>query len=348
MTENHQTQNEIENTQTLHERRLAFGEILRSARNSSGCSINELSQSTRISRDFLIALEEGRFELLPGAIFARGFIRSLCKSLGIEAAPLVEAFDAAMGETVVKPGGVLQVPNGQRDVQSGLKKKRSASGRRGFSISSVDPRILASVGIAILICFGALVYSLQPAKVNSLSASDNKNAAKVGAIDKRSASKATQPVDVSSDPLNAGAGEIAGVDPAVAGALGERKDAARADSSAAKPSVPAVTNSDSGKGASVTANGASTKPGTNGAQVIQLVVKETMKVRVKVDKADQMTLDLKPDTYTYEFHDKADFMIYDAGSAELLFNGKSIGSLGSKGRIRRLSFRAAEPDNKKM
>ena len=45
----------------------------------SGASLQDISHQTRISINFLEALENAEFEPLPGEIFGRGFIRNVCK-----------------------------------------------------------------------------------------------------------------------------------------------------------------------------------------------------------------------------------------------------------------------------
>jgi hypothetical protein len=75
-------------------------------------------------------------------------------------------------------------------------------------------------------------------------------------------------------------------------------------------------------------------------QVIELVVSEPVRIRLDADQQPSLTKELTPDTYRFTFGSKADLMIYDAAALKVLFNGKSLGSLGHKGRIRRLSFQA--------
>lgn len=78
----------------------------------------------------------------------------------------------------------------------------------------------------------------------------------------------------------------------------------------------------------------------NGAQEITLVVVEAVKVKFGLDGAPMKVIELKPETYRYQFKDRADLLVYDAGSLSIRFNGKDLGALGQKGRIRRLSFKA--------
>jgi cytoskeleton protein RodZ len=62
----------------------AFGENLRREREMRGVSLEEIASSTKISRRFLEAIEQDDFAKLPGGIFARSFIRSYARYLGLD------------------------------------------------------------------------------------------------------------------------------------------------------------------------------------------------------------------------------------------------------------------------
>ncbi|MDQ3031314.1 MAG: helix-turn-helix domain-containing protein [Myxococcota bacterium] len=66
------------------------GRWLRQERELRQISLEELAQTTRIPLKMLQHLEEDRHEQLPGEVFARGFLRSYAKAVGI---PEVEAVD---------------------------------------------------------------------------------------------------------------------------------------------------------------------------------------------------------------------------------------------------------------
>jgi hypothetical protein len=78
----------------------------------------------------------------------------------------------------------------------------------------------------------------------------------------------------------------------------------------------------------------------SGAQNITLLVVETAKVKIGFDGSSMKVIELKPETYRYQFKDRADLLIYDAGALRIQFNGKDLGTLGQKGRIRRITLKA--------
>ena len=64
---------------------VALGSDLRAARLRRGLELEEVAEQTRISRRYLRALEEERFELLPGDAYAKSFLRSYADYLGLDA-----------------------------------------------------------------------------------------------------------------------------------------------------------------------------------------------------------------------------------------------------------------------
>ena len=83
--------------------RQLFGARLRSLRESLNRSERDIIHLTRISPPFIKALEEGHFDLLPGEVFGRGFIKSICKVLEVNPGPLLEEYNACWGQCQAKP-----------------------------------------------------------------------------------------------------------------------------------------------------------------------------------------------------------------------------------------------------
>jgi len=72
----------------------SIGEALRSAREAQGKSVEDAAAATRIRSSYLEALEQERFEQLGGNVYAKGFLRSYANFLGVDPAPLLEAYRA--------------------------------------------------------------------------------------------------------------------------------------------------------------------------------------------------------------------------------------------------------------
>jgi cytoskeleton protein RodZ len=61
-----------------------FGARFKQARESKGISLDQIATETRISTRFLSAIENEEFQLLPGGIFNRGFVRAFAEKVGLD------------------------------------------------------------------------------------------------------------------------------------------------------------------------------------------------------------------------------------------------------------------------
>jgi hypothetical protein len=69
-----------------------IGEKLRDARVRQGIELSDAEQETKIRAKYLRALEEERWELLPGDPYTRGFLVSYAEFLELDPGPLVAAY----------------------------------------------------------------------------------------------------------------------------------------------------------------------------------------------------------------------------------------------------------------
>jgi cytoskeleton protein RodZ len=77
----------------------AFGDILRSRRQEMGYTLEQIEEETKIRRYYLKALEEERFEVLPGRVYAIGFVRRYARFLELNEEEVVEWFKAIVDES---------------------------------------------------------------------------------------------------------------------------------------------------------------------------------------------------------------------------------------------------------
>jgi cytoskeleton protein RodZ len=69
-----------------------FGDKFRKAREKKELSLDDVSNVTKISTRMLQAIEEEHFDLLPGGVFNRGFIRAYAKHLGLDSEDAVNDY----------------------------------------------------------------------------------------------------------------------------------------------------------------------------------------------------------------------------------------------------------------
>ena len=111
-----------------------LGERLRSYRTDAGLEIADLASRTRISARYLQFIEEGQLEDLPGPIFIKGFLRSVCKEMERDPSPLMELIDQIH----------VEQPAVEPDTTNGSRR--------------VIPLILSGVLLAALITGGILLH----------------------------------------------------------------------------------------------------------------------------------------------------------------------------------------------
>ena len=73
----------------------AFGEELQRLRESTGLSLEDIAEETKISRQILRSLESGDFRFLPQKVFSRNFVSQYATVVGADPYQLTESFEAA-------------------------------------------------------------------------------------------------------------------------------------------------------------------------------------------------------------------------------------------------------------
>ncbi len=79
----------------LHPKNL--GGILKTARKKKGYSLDEAEEETKVRVKYLEALEESKFEVLPGNVYALGFLAKYADYLGLDKEPLMVQFKLERG-----------------------------------------------------------------------------------------------------------------------------------------------------------------------------------------------------------------------------------------------------------
>jgi cytoskeletal protein RodZ len=69
-----------------------IGEALRAARRAQGRTLADAANATRVRETYLAALEQEDFAALGDDVYARGFLRSYARYLGLDPEPLLDAY----------------------------------------------------------------------------------------------------------------------------------------------------------------------------------------------------------------------------------------------------------------
>jgi len=321
---------EQEQTLTLDERRRAFGINLRDKREESGISIISLSQSTRISVPFITALEAGDFVKLPGYVFGRGFVRNICKITETDESFLLQEFsDCWEGERPLSD--IVTTRKNESHKWEEVKSSINSVKFKSFNLPKIpkfslrDRAIVGSV-VAAVITIGLIFVATEnlpnvksiTAKLPSLSPSNTEKPLKIAATEVQ------KPLEDSTSNLDSSTSESSEVKSIAVNST--TKEASQENSETSDDIVENITSTE-------------TKSITK-QQGIEILVKEAVRIKIQIDQQNNITKELTPDTYKYSFDDVARLLIFDASAVEIKFNGKDIGNLGKKGRVRRISFKA--------
>ena len=114
----------------------SIGEFFRQVRETKGLTIDEVASKTRIRTDFVKALEDGNFAKLPDQVFARGFVRSYARSLGLDEDDAIHRFVQSAGAYYDK-----QVERERLKVRQAEEERKRQANRKAVAIA---------IGIAIL------------------------------------------------------------------------------------------------------------------------------------------------------------------------------------------------------
>lgn len=76
----------------------SFGDRLKKEREQRSISLDDISLSTKIGTRMLRALEEEKFDQLPGGIFNKGFVRAYARHIGLDEEQTLADYMEALGE----------------------------------------------------------------------------------------------------------------------------------------------------------------------------------------------------------------------------------------------------------
>jgi cytoskeleton protein RodZ len=75
---------------------LPVGEYLRSVRESRGLELEQASRVTKITKSYLVAIEQGEFEKLPNAAYIKGFLRLYAGYLSLSGDEIIKRYESSL------------------------------------------------------------------------------------------------------------------------------------------------------------------------------------------------------------------------------------------------------------
>lgn len=117
----------------------SLGSYLRKERELRQMSLEEIAQSTRIPLKMLLHIEEDALDALPGEVFARGFLKSYARSVGLDADDVLARYGERQNESEMAPAPMTAITPPER-------------GRRfGIAIALVILLILFTLALSIVL-----------------------------------------------------------------------------------------------------------------------------------------------------------------------------------------------------
>ncbi len=305
----------------------SMGEFFRQVRETKGLTIDEVASKTRIRSDFVKALEDGNFAKLPDQVFARGFVRSYARSLGLDEDDAIHRFTQSAGAYYDK-----QVERERLKVRQAEEERKRQANRKAVAIA---------IGIAILTLIFLLSREQSSLLVrrssSDIPASGSKRAApmtqesqdappsqQAEAVPPAPSAPKTKPSEPAAVPAKAGednnAGPVTGSGP----------------TASVVPELTAPAPSSLGSdgplgGISLEGSGA-----TEGQLALDLEATELSWVVVQIDAGSPQEALLRPgEKATWKGQDQFILTLGNAGGVKAELNGKPLKPFGPSGKVAR-------------
>ena len=282
----------------------SFGARLKREREQRKITLDEIAVSTKIGTRFLAAIEEDRFDQLPGGIFNKGFVRAYARHLGMDENQAIADFVAATEPILPEPPPQEEAPVLAALAQRVPEAKKKSRGDGGI------PWGIFAIVLLVVACGFALwgfhsrekparpsIEAPGPAKPDTSTLTDQKDAP-------QSAAKSAVP------------------DPAAA-------------TSQALPPQPAVATPES-----TTSTAAATQAGADvGLFHVLIKAREDSWVAITADGKQivQETL-AAPAEQSIEAREQIVIKTGNVGALEISFNGKKLAPQGGYNQVKTLTF----------
>lgn len=89
---------------------IGIGDTLRDAREEQGRSLEDAARDTRVRGDYLQALEDERFDVFGGDVYAKGFLSTYARYLKVDPTPLLDEYRRHVQHDDHSPGALASTP----------------------------------------------------------------------------------------------------------------------------------------------------------------------------------------------------------------------------------------------
>ncbi|WP_175989078.1 RodZ domain-containing protein [Bacillus sp. Marseille-Q1617] len=135
-----------------------LGKRLKEAREAKDYSLDDLQRVTKIQKRYLVGIEEGSYDMMPGKFYVRAFIKQYCEAVGLQPEVIFEEYKDEIPTTY------------EDEIPVSLSRVQSRKGVSGGSSKALDiiPKLLIAVFvIAVLIALWVFVQTKVADNANS-------------------------------------------------------------------------------------------------------------------------------------------------------------------------------------
>jgi cytoskeleton protein RodZ len=321
-----------------------FGVHLRREREMRGVTLEEISSATRIGTRFLDALEAEQWEVLPGGVFNRGFVRSTAQFLGLDPEAMLAEYMLATTDST-RPAAPVMIHS-----QSSWTP-RAATSSRDFRLTWITLIVIAALAAGGW--FGWKHYramrrasgadaALSTGAANSTAASPDASAAASAPPATPDAQPAASQPSADSSPAPDASASAAPTVPTSA------NDAAATPSDASSASAGAATSSTATNSA---APSAPAPASASAPLILKIEAGRSTSVRVSIDGHKTFSGKISAgSSKTFQANEVFYITARDAGGVLLELNGQTLPPLGPQGhsgsiRLTRETLKAQDGTN---
>ena len=294
----------------------SVGETLRRARLQRNLELNRIADELKISASMLKAIEEERFDKLPGGVFARSFVRQYARLLKLDEDEIVSEL-----KQVLQPAGELPeithaTPPPETEISLPRMSGWQAVGDHGIRWTS-SVGALALMLIVMLACAGAYAWwqrARHPVVAQARPPVATQPATPAPQVEPAPAASAPEPATA---PLAA---------EAAAPGREEHIEATHPDSTKAEPATAAAATP-------------AVAVDPNAPVQLEVVAQEDSWISIRAD-GEYVFSGVVAANQAHAASAKRNILLKlgNAGGVEVRLNGKSIGPLGAKGAVRTIQL----------
>jgi cytoskeleton protein RodZ len=305
----------------------SFGEKLKQEREKRKITLEQISVSTKIGTRMLQALEEDKFNQLPGGIFNKGFVRAYARFVGIDEDQTVTDYLQASGDA----------PSPRTEIvgRDGAPENDEENVSRIEADADTPTRPLPwglFAGILLLIALALSFWSHHQRELAKQSVSTVPIASAAhspgGASDRDSGSgSATTPTSKTASP----ASRLAPTNSPAAASAPTRSTSSAASSTTSSSTSPATVKTSQ---ATTTAT-----PAAPGEFTVLIQVREESWVSITAD-GKRIESELLPAGTERSVHGRKQIIVKagNAGGVDFHLNGKKLDTAGEYGEVKTVTF----------